>query len=342
VLRPSSIPALVVLSLALAPASAQALPYEIAFTPAAPVAGEQVAFHAERVSPGQGAGDTFAWDFGDATPTATGRDVSHTYGSAGTYGVTLVVSEPSGAVSVEIATVNVAPNAAPSVAFAFAPASPVEGENVAFTPTVSDPEGHALTLAWNLGDGAASSDAAPVHSYAAAGDYPVTLTATDVHGAAAFSSQTVTVREAPDGLALPPVGGLTGSGGVSAPIAAPQRARRLVRMRPFPLVRIAGVVLDDGALVRILSVRAARGARVRVRCRGRGCPARAVARTSATRLVRFHTFERKLKAGVRLELFVRAAGRIGKYTRFRIRAGEAPARVDRCLVPGRKRPVRCG
>jgi hypothetical protein len=39
---------------------------------------------------------------------------------------------------------------------------------------------------------------------------------------------------------------------------------------------------------------------------------------------------------------VRQAGKIGKYTRFLIRAGKPPARIDRCLIPGRRRPVRCG
>ena len=112
-------------------------------------------------------------------------------------------------------------------------------------------------------------------------------------------------------------------------------------MRPFPIVRIAGVVLPRGSLIRILSVRAPRGSSVRVRCRGKGCPAAAVARTSATRVVRFRRFERRLPAGVKLEVFVRKAGRIGKYTRFLIRAGKPPARVDRCLMPGKRRPVRC-
>jgi hypothetical protein len=48
-----------------------------------------------------------------------------------------------------------------------------------------------------------------------------------------------------------------------------------------------------------------------------------------------------LRAGVRLEVFVTKRGMIGKYTRFRIRRGKAPARLDRCLVPGVKKPVRC-
>ena len=80
-------------------------------------------------------------------------------------------------------------------------------------------------------------------------------------------------------------------------------------MRPFPVVRIAGVVLPSGALVKVLSVRAARGAKVVVRCRGRGCPSALVARSSGASLVRFHRFERRLRAGVRLELFsARRAG----------------------------------
>jgi hypothetical protein len=112
-------------------------------------------------------------------------------------------------------------------------------------------------------------------------------------------------------------------------------------MRPFPVVRIAGVVLPHGALVNILSVRAPRGASVLAKCRGRGCPARSVARSSVASLVRIHRFERRLPAGVRLELFVHKGKRIGKYTRFLIRAGKPPARVDRCLMPGSNRPVSC-
>ena len=125
------------------------------------------------------------------------------------------------------------------------------------------------------------------------------------------------------------------------PVVPPRADRRLVAMRPFPIVRIAGVVLPNGARIRILSVRAPRGSSVRIRCRGQGCPAATVARTSATRLVRFHRFERRLRAGVKIELFVRQAGKVGKYTRFLIRGGKPPARLDRCLMPGKRRPVSC-
>jgi len=346
VLRRSVISGLVALwlTLTLAPAAAQAANYAISFEPAQPVAGQEMTFHAAHTNPGQGTGDTFAWDFGDGG-TGTGPDVSHTYAAASTYPVTLTVAGPEGSSRVEdIEVVFVAPNAAPSVAFTFTPVKPVEGENVIFSPSVSDPDGDAVTLAWDLGDGTTSSAVAPAHQYATAGDYPVTLTATDEHGAAGFTSETVTVTgpRGQPGPTPPPTRGTTAPTGGATPVTPRRGSRRIVRMRPFPVVRIAGVVLPDGALVKILSVRAPRGSRVRIRCRGGGCPVRSVARTSTTRLVRLHRFERRLRAGVKLELFVRQAGRIGKYTRFRIRAGEAPARIDRCLLPGRGRPVRCG
>jgi hypothetical protein len=72
-----------------------------------------------------------------------------------------------------------------------------------------------------------------------------------------------------------------------------------------------------------------------------GCPVGAVARTTSTRVSRFGRFERRLRAGTRLELFVTSRNRIGKYTRILIRAGGAPKRVDRCLFPGSSRPKRC-
>jgi hypothetical protein len=50
---------------------------------------------------------------------------------------------------------------------------------------------------------------------------------------------------------------------------------------------------------------------------------------------------RFLRTGTRLEVFVRKAAMIGKYTRFRIRSGKAPARLDRCLLSTGRRPIRC-
>jgi PKD repeat protein len=50
---------------------------------------------------------------------------------------------------------------------------------VDFTVDASDPDGDELTYQWELGDGDASSDQNPSHTYAEPGSYEVTLTVSD-------------------------------------------------------------------------------------------------------------------------------------------------------------------
>jgi hypothetical protein len=58
--------------------------------------------------------------------------------------------------------------------------------------------------------------------------------------------------------------------------------------------------------------------------------------------LRIRTIENRFyRAGVKIEVFVTKPGMIGKYTRFKIRKAKAPARIDRCLMPGSNKPVRC-
>jgi hypothetical protein len=127
--------------------------------------------------------------------------------------------------------------------------------------------------------------------------------------------------------------------GVSSPLY-PLPAPKL--MSPFPTVRLVGNVVGRGASITLLAVRGApRIARVTVRCTGDGCPFRTRRRTATTGRVRFSKWPHVLAAGARLEIFVRAPNVIGKYTSFRIRAGKAPVRIDRCLKPGASTPTRC-
>jgi hypothetical protein len=113
-------------------------------------------------------------------------------------------------------------------------------------------------------------------------------------------------------------------------------------------VRIAGRILRGGTLIRLLSVHAPLGAKVSIRCSGRGCPFAKQVRTTGsgptarvTKQVRVRRLERLLRPGVIVRVFVTRAGVIGKYTRFEIRRRKPPARVDRCLNPGSSRPVAC-
>jgi hypothetical protein len=124
---------------------------------------------------------------------------------------------------------------------------------------------------------------------------------------------------------------------VSAPSAV--KAPLPTFLRPFPVVRIRGYFAATGSRITLLSVRAPRSARISVRCIGSGCPVPTLSLPSAP--ARLRPFERFLPAGTRLQVSVARPGRIGKYTSFLIRARRPPLRTDRCLLPGRSRPMRC-
>jgi hypothetical protein len=122
-----------------------------------------------------------------------------------------------------------------------------------------------------------------------------------------------------------------------APITA--TAVRPTLLRPFPVVRLRGIVDGGGARITLLSVHAPRSARVSARCVGQGCPVATLSPRAAP--ARLRAFERFLPAGIVLEIRVTRPGSIGKYASFRIRAHAAPVRSDRCLMPEDTKPIRC-
>jgi hypothetical protein len=127
---------------------------------------------------------------------------------------------------------------------------------------------------------------------------------------------------------------------VTLPDVVPQRTTPRWRMlKPFPVVRIRGVLTATGAHVTLLTVRAPRGVRISVRCSGRSCPVRRWARSAA--VTRLTAFERHLRDGTRLDIAISRSGYIGKHTTIVIRRGAPPRRSDRCIYPTGGRPVRC-
>jgi PKD repeat protein len=81
----------------------------------------------------------------------------------------------------------------------------IDGMTVTFTDTSTDPDGIIVGLLWDFGDGTTSTEQNPVHTYAAAGTYTVTLTVTDDDGATGSISKDVTVT----GPNLPPIADFT-------------------------------------------------------------------------------------------------------------------------------------
>jgi PKD repeat protein len=305
------------------------------FAPPVPDVGETLSFTSTSQA-SQGAITDIDWDFDGNGDFAdfTGSPASWAFVTPGTHVVKLRVTQTNGLTAVGQASVRV--NGIPTADFTWNPASPVAGASVDLVSTSTDFEGPLAAFTWDLdGDGLYGDGSGPVfrQPFARAGSYDIGLRVTDSDGTVSTVRRRVVVEPRSS---EPPVNptGTTGS-------SPPARRPRPRLMSPFPVVRIAGTVLPHGALINVLSVRSPRGARIRVRCVGDGCPVSRVATTSATRLVRFHRFERRLRAGIRLKVFVRQANRIGKYTSFLIRAGAPPKRVDLCVFPNRRSPGRC-
>jgi len=132
-----------------------------------------------------------AWDFGDGT-TGTGATTSHRYATAGTWTVTLVVTDDKGATATTTGTVTTtAPaNVAPTAAFTVGS----DGLVVSVDGSGStDPDGTVRSWAWTFGDGGTATGRTAQHTYTAAGSYPITLTVTDDRAGTASVSTTVQV-----------------------------------------------------------------------------------------------------------------------------------------------------
>ncbi len=142
-------------------------------------------FNAAASSDPDGTVVSYAWDFGDGQ-TGTGVAPSHTYAVAGTYNVTLTVTDDKGATGTATNPVTTtAPNVPPTASFT----SSVTNLSATFDGSgSSDPDGTVASYAWDFGDGQTGTGVAPSHTYAVAGAYTVTLTVTDNQGATATTS----------------------------------------------------------------------------------------------------------------------------------------------------------
>jgi PKD repeat protein len=300
------------------------------FTPVPPVAGRPTSFASTAIAvPGHSIA-SIDWDFNaDGHFDANGANVQHTFPSGGEHVVRLRVADSSG-VSAELLR-RITVNTPPDVAFTVSPAEPVAGQQVTLTSGSEDAEGPLVEQAWDLdgdGDFNDASGASVSGMFMSAGRHSVALRVTDAAGASSTQIRGITVR-APDS----PVTAGDPKGGPREPF--------LTLMSPFPVVRLAGEVVRNGARIETLSVRAPRGAQVSVRCRGARCPDARVTKLSGRKPVRFRKLERFLPAGTNLVVLVRRAGQIGKYTRFQIRNGRVPKRTDGCVLPGESAGVKC-
>jgi PKD repeat protein len=171
------------------------------FSPAAPLVGQTVQFNASASSVPTGRTiASYSWNFGDGN-TATGVTASHAYATAGTYNVTLTVTDDIGDQATISNPVSVG-SGNPTATFTISPTPPVlavavltfdgSGSTAAAGATIS-------TYRWTFGDGTGagpSSSPTTTHSYSVAGPgtYTVTLTVTDSVGRTGTFTNTVQVH----------------------------------------------------------------------------------------------------------------------------------------------------
>jgi len=132
----------------------------------------------------QGNPSSYNWSFPGGVPaSSTASDPTVTYNAPGLYPVTLTVSNANGS---DALTQNdyIEVEAPPIADFSFN----TSGLLVSFTNTSA----HGDTYSWDFGDGNFSSEVNPLHTYADAGTYVVTLTVTNNCGTDALQ-QAVTV-----------------------------------------------------------------------------------------------------------------------------------------------------
>jgi PKD repeat protein len=153
------------------------------YSPANPEAGELIQFQDST----SGNPSAWSWNFGDGS-TSNLQNPSHLYNNAGTYTVTLQVTNGDYTKTVSKTIIVLAPI---TVGFSYSPANPVVGQDVQFSNTST---GSITSYSWNFGDGSTSTLKDPVHKYSAAGNFTVTLTATNAKGSKS-KSQTITVNQ---------------------------------------------------------------------------------------------------------------------------------------------------
>jgi PKD repeat protein len=137
---------------------------------------------------------TYAWTFGDGS-SGTGRTISHAFSSAGSYTVTLTVTNDGGKSASTTQSLSVTVGANPTADFVFSPSNPVVGQNVFFNGSTSRaaPGRTLVSYVWNWGDGETGTGVFQDHDFTASGTYNVTLTVTDDTGLSGTSAKTVSV-----------------------------------------------------------------------------------------------------------------------------------------------------
>jgi PKD repeat protein len=139
---------------------------------------------------------SYSWSFGDGG-TGSGQTAVHQF-DAGTWPVTLTVTDSAGRAVSTTRTITVTAGAAPTAAFVTSPASPTTTTTVFFDASQSMPAtGRTIVdYYWQFGDTQTAHGLTATYKYEIAGTYNATLTVTDDAGRQGVSTKSITVTQA--------------------------------------------------------------------------------------------------------------------------------------------------
>ena len=172
--------------------------------------GTTVNFSSAGSNDPDGTNITYLWDFKDGTPTSTAANPSHTFTAAGTYDVTLTVTDESGDSAVDTVRVVVG-NQRPIITFEYPENGKIAdfGDRIRYKLNVVDPDGGTVPCAqvrleFKLGHDSHAHEL----SNATGCEGEFTLTGVDGHGVDAniFTVITANYTDAGNGPAAPVTG----------------------------------------------------------------------------------------------------------------------------------------
>lgn len=154
---------------------------------------------------------TYAWTFSDGTTAGTAY-VTHSASGPGTLVAICTVRDAASGIATGLVTVNVFPGLIVNATSAVSQAAP--GSAITFNVSVSGGSGGPYTITWNFGDGSSGTGVVAGHTYANAGTYLATVTATDkLGGTVTQMLPVITIAGASSGNTNSPASAGTPSGG---------------------------------------------------------------------------------------------------------------------------------
>ena len=165
-------------------------------SPTTALTGTSISFNGTASYDPDGTVVTWSWNFGDGN-SGLGATTMHSYNSAGTYTVSLTVTDNSGSTGTTTSQVTIT-DRPPVASFTPTPSTAPSGTLITFNGAASsDPDGTVVLWSWTFGDGNIGSGSTATHSYSAPGNFTVTLTVTDNSGSTGTTTSQVMITDRP-------------------------------------------------------------------------------------------------------------------------------------------------